>query len=494
MNIIKRIATFFDWFIPPQTKHDVEQYRRAYMTVSVAWYGLPFFIVNILKWARLGSMKLAVSLTAVMIFVWLMAFVLRYTASLALASNGVIAGLCWHFLFLIYSTGGMDSNSMSWTLILPLFAMMLVHLRSAIIWTSVVGATLVGFYFLKVVGYVCPTIPIDPGGLLTEQITNAVGPFLATFILGVLLVRSMRQAVKEQQDSLQAQKKAHALENLFEQVQKSGIQVTSSATELAAMAKQQEVTVKNQVDSTNQVVQSVKKIADVAANLVTTMQQIASMSQGTTIIASKGQTDLARMGEAMYRMEEASKAISAKLAAINEKTEHITTVVTTITKVADQTNLLSLNAAIEAEKAGEYGRGFTVVAREIRRLADQTAVATLDIEHMVRDMQSAVSAGVMEMDKFIAEVRHNVEDVEKIRTQLALIIEQVQALSPRFEEVNVAMGHQSDHARQIDEAMVNLSEEMRQTRDSLHETYGAIEQLNEAARILQEEVSRFQIG
>jgi methyl-accepting chemotaxis protein WspA len=193
-------------------------------------------------------------------------------------------------------------------------------------------------------------------------------------------------------------------------------------------------------------------------------------------------------------MEEASQVISIKLAVINEKAENITTVVTTITKVADQTNLLSLNAAIEAEKAGEYGRGFTVVAREIRRLADQTAVATLDIEQMVKEMQSAVSAGVMEMDKFIAEVRHNVDDVEKIRMQLALIIEQVQALSPRFEEVNVAMGHQSDHARQIDAAMMNLSEEMRQTRDSLHETYGAIEQLNEAARSLQEEVSRFQIG
>jgi len=347
---------------------------------------------------------------------------------------------------------------------------------------------------VKVAGYVCPTIPIDPAGLLTEQVTNAVGPFLATFILGVLLVRGMKQAVKEQYEGIQAQKKAQALENLFAQVQKSGIQVTSSATELAAMAKQQEVTVKNQVDSTNKVVQSVKEISEVAATLVNTMQHVSSMSQETTTIASHGYADLAHMGDAMQRMEEASQVISIKLAVINEKAENITTVVTTITKVADQTNLLSLNAAIEAEKAGEYGRGFTVVAREIRRLADQTAVATLDIEQMVKEMQSAVSAGVMEMDKFIAEVRHNVDDVEKIRMQLALIIEQVQALSPRFEEVNVAMGHQSDHARQIDEAMVNLSEEMRQTRDSLHETYGAIEQLNEAARSLQEEVSRFQIG
>ena len=82
--------------------------------------------------------------------------------------------------------------------------------------------------------------------------------------------------------------------------------------------------------------------------------------------------------------------------------------------MADQTNLLSINAAIEAEKAGEYGLGFLVVAREIRRLADQTAVATLDIERMVKEMQSSVAAGVMEMDKFSDQVRHGVQEVGNI--------------------------------------------------------------------------------
>ena len=285
-----------------------------------------------------------------------------------------------------------------------------------------------------------------------------------------------------------------AFRKVVGQVQHSGIQVTSSSTELAAMAKQQEVTMKNQVDSTNKVVQSVKEISDVTANLGATMQELSAMSQQTAEFASSGQADLARMEEAMRQMEGASKAISGKLEAINEKAENITSVVTTITKVADQTNLLSLNAAIEAEKAGEYGRGFTVVAREIRRLADQTAVATLDIEQMVKEMQTAVSAGVMEMDKFIGEVRHSAEDVEKISTQLTRIIAQVQALSPRFEAVNVAMGQQSDHAHEISSAMLHLSDEMRQTKESLHETYSAIEQLNEAANGLQDEVSRFKVN
>ncbi len=281
--------------------------------------------------------------------------------------------------------------------------------------------------------------------------------------------------------------------NVVGQVQRSGIQVTSSSTELAATAKEQETIMTNQVEFANKVVHSVKEISDVTTMLVQTMQQVASMSQETTAFANKGQSDLLRMEEAMRHMEEASTSISSKLAAINEKADNITTVVTTITKVADQTNLLSLNAAIEAEKAGEYGRGFTVVAREIRRLADQTAVATLDIERMVQEMQSAVSSGIMEMDKFIKEVQRSTEDVGKISMQLTLIIDQVQALSPRFEEVSMAMGHQSENAQNINNAMLRLSEEMQQTKESLHETYSAIGQLNEAAKSLQDEVSRFKV-
>lgn len=278
------------------------------------------------------------------------------------------------------------------------------------------------------------------------------------------------------------------------QVQRSGIQVTSSSTELAATAREQEATMSTQLTSTNKVVASVEEISEVANELVKTMDQVAAMSQETAGFATKGQSDLGRMEAAMLAMESASKSISGRLETINEKAENITTVVVTITKVADQTNLLSLNAAIEAEKAGEYGRGFNVVAREIRRLADQTAVATLDIEQMVHEMQSAVSAGVMEMDKFIGEVKRSAEDVGRISTQLAKIIEQVQALSPSFENVNVSMAQQSHNATEINTAIVNLSEEMQQTMESLHESYSAIEQLNEAARGLQDEVSRFKVN
>jgi methyl-accepting chemotaxis protein WspA len=196
----------------------------------------------------------------------------------------------------------------------------------------------------------------------------------------------------------------------------------------------------------------------------------------------------------MHQMMEATDSIGSKLAVLSEKAGNINTVVTTINRVADQTNLLSLNAAIEAEKAGEYGVGFAVVATEIRRLADQTAVATWDIEQMVKEMQSAVSAGVMGMEKFSEEVRRGVDDVRQVGAQLAHIIEQVDTLIPRFEEVNEGMTSQSQGAQQIRDAIVQLSESAQQTADSLRQSNGAIMQLNEAAGRLQEGASHFRVS
>ena len=134
-----------------------------------------------------------------------------------------------------------------------------------------------------------------------------------------------------------------------------------------------------------------------------------------------------------------------------------------------------------------------MLAREIRRLADQTAVSTLDIEQMVRQMQAAVSAGVMEMDKFSEEVRRGVSHVEAVGGQVGQIIAQVQSLSQRFDSVNDGMRAQSLGARQINEAMVQLTDGARQTSGSLKEFNSATEHLREAIGGLREEVSRFTV-
>jgi methyl-accepting chemotaxis protein WspA len=282
---------------------------------------------------------------------------------------------------------------------------------------------------------------------------------------------------------------ASHLGGLITQAQRAGIQVTTSATQLAASGKQLESTVTEQVASTNQVVPTAQQIAATSQELVQTMHGVTGMAADAATAAESGQTGLGRMQATMQTMEGATCTIADRLAVINERAANITSVVTTSSKVAQQTNLLSLNAAIEAEKAGQYGRGFAVVAREIRRLADQTAEATLDIEHIVKEMTSAISAGVVGMDQFAHEVRHGAEAICTVGAQLAQIISQMQILTPRFDAVHEGM--QAQGAQQINEAMVQLRDAAQRTMESLHASTRAIAQLSELSQSLHDGRGRF---
>ena len=285
-----------------------------------------------------------------------------------------------------------------------------------------------------------------------------------------------------------------SLQEMIRRVQKSGLQVNTSATQIAATAQEQLSTASEVAATTSEIGATSKQISATSRELAGTIKDVSEVAEKTAALAGSGQAGLARMKATMQQVMEASSSISARLATLSEKAGNIGIVVTTITKVADQTNLLSLNAAIEAEKAGDYGRGFAVVATEIRRLADQTAVATGDIEQMVKEMQSAVAAGVMGMDKFSEEVRRGVEVVQQVSGELSQIIHHVQALTPNFETVSDGMQSQSLGAQQISDSLSQLSEAAQQTVESLRQSNSAIGQLNDASRGLQDGVARFTIS
>ena len=280
---------------------------------------------------------------------------------------------------------------------------------------------------------------------------------------------------------------------LVSQAQRSSVQVTTSVTEIAATSKQQQATATETAATTTEIGATSREIAATSRDLVRTMTEVTSAADQASILAGSGQQGLARMEETMHSVMGAADLVNAKLAILNEKAGNINQVVVTIVKVADQTNLLSLNAAIEAEKAGEYGRGFAVVATEVRRLADQTAVATYDIEQMVREIQSAVSAGVMGMDKFSEEVRRGMYEVTQVGEQLSQIIHQVQALAPRVLMVNEGMQAQATGAEQINLALVQLGDASSQTVESLRQASFAIDELSQVAVGLRSGVSRFKV-
>ncbi|ONU62092.1 methyl-accepting chemotaxis protein [Burkholderia cenocepacia] len=275
--------------------------------------------------------------------------------------------------------------------------------------------------------------------------------------------------------------------------QQSSLQVTTSVAEIAATSREQQATANETAATTTEIGATSREIFATSRDLLRTMNEVAGVAEQSATLAGVSQSGLTRMGETMRSVMDAAGSVNAKLAILNEKALNINQVVATITKVADQTNLLSLNAAIEAEKAGEYGRGFAVVATEIRRLADQTAVATYDIEQTVKEIQSAVSAGVMGMDKFSEEVRRGMLDVQQVGGQLSQIIAEVQTLAPRFQMVNEGMQTQANGAEQITQALSQLSEAAQQTAESLRQSSQAIDDLTLVANQLRTSVSRFKV-
>ncbi len=284
---------------------------------------------------------------------------------------------------------------------------------------------------------------------------------------------------------------ARSLQLIVAGVKRATVNINATATQLAATAREQDGSAQSLGASTSQIAAAVKEISATATDLSQLMQGVDRAANATAELARDGRQSLQGMTTAMESLDDGTRSIAGRLSTISEKASSINTIVTTITKVADQTNLLSVNAAIEAEKAGEHGVGFLVVAREIRRLADQTAAATLDIEQTVRHMQGAVSAGVMEMDRFSEQVRKSVGETSRIGGQLGEIIAQVESGTRDIFQVTEGMKAQTEGAKQIADAMGQLTSGSREAVTAAQETCRAAEALQESIIGLRNGVATF---
>jgi methyl-accepting chemotaxis protein len=283
------------------------------------------------------------------------------------------------------------------------------------------------------------------------------------------------------------------LNELVSRVRGVTLAITGTATELSGASRQQEEVAQSFGASSAEIAAAVRQITATGSELLRGMEQLSSAASDSARLATEGRQGLEEMGGTMSGLAAATGSVASRLAAINEKAMSINAIVDTITKVADQTNLLSVNAAIEAEKAGESGRGFLVVAREIRRLADQTAAATLDIETTVRQMQGAVSGGVMEMDRFSEQVRRGVGTVGQVGQRLTQVIDRVGAVEGRFGEVTQGMQSQVQGAEQIRQSMDALAQNASRAREATREFAEASASLQDSLTQLRAAVNLFRL-
>ncbi len=283
---------------------------------------------------------------------------------------------------------------------------------------------------------------------------------------------------------------ARSIEEILSRLQRAGVQLTISTHQISAAAKEQEATIVQQETATKQIAVTAKEISATASEFASYIQEVTKGAEETSSMAASGKDGLSKLKTIMKQMVDASTLIAEKLSTLNEKTGVITGVITTITKVADRTNLLSLNAAIEAHKLGEKGGSFGVIAKEIRRLADQTAFATLDIEKVVHEMVTAVSSSVEGVGQFSEDIREGVKEANSISVLLTKIIAQVQQQTSSFESVNQGMNAQSAGAHQITDSIEELSEAAQLSTASIRQFHSSLSELTDAIKELQNTVGR----
>ena len=284
-----------------------------------------------------------------------------------------------------------------------------------------------------------------------------------------------------------------SLNQLLTGVRGAGVTLDSSALQLSAASREQEQVAHRFGESSAQIASATREISATGAELARTMAEVDGAVERTAGLADGARGNLASVDGTIRELADATGSIAAKLAAISERASSINGVVTTIAKVADQTNLLSVNAAIEAEKAGEQGRGFLVVAREIRRLADQTAGASHDIARIVAQMQASVTEGVGEMARFTGDMRSGTSEVQALAEDLGGIIGAVDRSFAEFSGVRDGMASQSAGVEQIELAAAQVAAGARQSASASQEFGRVAEELAHAVAVLQDAAARFRL-
>ncbi|ETR72063.1 MAG: methyl-accepting chemotaxis sensory transducer [Candidatus Magnetoglobus multicellularis str. Araruama] len=228
---MKNFRLFVEWFIPSQIKSDMKYHIRARQFVIFALIGMIFYIVNMIKWYSMGYENLGLSMMTVLIVNILMLFVFRATGSINIAGNGLMAIINWHFFYLIYLTGGLQSSAISWIVIIPVFAALYFSNRVSVIWSTVSLLGILSFNYLEHQGVSFTSIITSNQQICQANLANSVGPLIAVFFAGCFFNLAMYRAFDGQKDAMANQKETlDQLNAVFDSVTEISESILSTST------------------------------------------------------------------------------------------------------------------------------------------------------------------------------------------------------------------------------------------------------------------------
>ena len=278
------------------------------------------------------------------------------------------------------------------------------------------------------------------------------------------------------------------------------VHITRNSVDVAAAATQLNGTAAKIASGTEQVAFESSSVAIASEEMASTSSSIASncatavqnvnlagqtASQGALVVGQAVQSIQRIAG----KVQESARTVSA----LGTRSEQIGEIIGTIEDIADQTNLLALNAAIEAARAGEQGRGFAVVADEVRALAERTTKATREISEMIKTIQKETISAVTAMEEGVREVQHGTDDAASSGRALEDILAQVSGVSTQIDQISYAAKEQTSVTNEISSNLHRITQVVQETSVNAKETAVSAQQLAGMADELKRIVGQFRL-
>lgn len=281
--------------------------------------------------------------------------------------------------------------------------------------------------------------------------------------------------------------------NLISQVHSSSDQVSGSAGQLSDIADRVALGSKNQSAEAAIAATSVESLNAAVLEVANTAQQIVAAASEASSMAEQGNQIVNNAVQGIQQVARSVGETAGMIAALGQRSDQIGQILKVIKDIADQTNLLALNAAIEAARAGEQGRGFAVVADEVRKLAERTANATAEISEMINAIQSETGNAVTTMEKSSGQVQQGVELANQAGKSLLQINRSVNQVVSMIQQIATTTSGQTESSQGITTRVERIAQMAEENSASIEQTSQATHELLQLSTHLQQVVSRFKL-